>query len=593
MAEGSAFDLFDKRAATFLAVLSGLVSVALIAGVAYHGLARPYPAYLEAEPLPSLRKSLNEDPTRDGLKKAYRAEDLRRRRAFFDSTSKVEAGGLLLVAVLVVFALSMRRLAQLTERPPVPAGRTSRRQIQRERRLAVGSVAAISSAAVLATFLGLLVARLAATEAARPGDEAVAAVDETDVPEALRWAQFRGPGGMGVAGEGDYPVSWDAARAENIVWKTKVPLAGSSSPVVWGKHIFLTGADRRQRKLFCFDRAGGILEWECTIRTRAALPADFKTPEDTGLAAPTPAADGRRVYVFFGTNELAAVDFSGRLSWARWLGLPDSAYGISTSPILHEHEGKTRLILQHDQTEESFLYAFDAATGEEVWKKKRDLPGSWSTPLVVDTGARQELITCGVPWVIAYDPGTGKELWRADVLDGDVAPTPVYAGGLVYAVTDHAQLAAVRTGGTGDVTKTHVAWTYDEELPDVASPVTDGRLYLHATSAGFISCLDAKTGKELWLHHFERRMFWSSPTLVGDRVYATDAKGVTRIFRLAREFALVGTGSLGERVYATPAFVEGRIYMRGKDHLFCIAKQAGRTDVLQRAAPAKGDSSGK
>jgi len=611
----SPLDIFDRRAATFLAVLSGLVSLVVIAGLAYHGLARRYPAYLEAGPLPSQRKALQKVPDQPDIKGAYRAEDLRRRRAFFRSKSKLATGGFLLIGALFVFALSMRRLAQLTERSPVPAKPRPRRELGRERKLATGWAAGVSAAAVAAVLAVLLMVRLMSTGAGdAPGVDVASGPDETGVPAALRWPAFRGPGGMGVVAAGDYPVKWDAATGENIVWKTKTPLPGYSSPVVWGTHVFATGADLRRRKLFCFDRSSGILEWECTIVTRVRLPERFKAPDDTGLAAPTPVTEGRRVYVFFGTNELAAVDLAGRLVWAKWLGEPDHPYGVSTSPILHEHEGKIRVILQHDQGEKSFLYAFDAATGAEVWKKKRELPGSWATPIVVVTGGRplgprrskalrsriakqsergasasdavlteatgrgrKELITCGVPWVVSYDPVTGNELWRADVLDGDIAPSPIYADGMIYAVTDHAQLAAIRTGGKGDVTKTHVAWTYDEELPDTSSPVTDGRLYLHATSAGFVVCLDAKTGKEVWAKRFKRRMFWSSTTLVGGRVYVSDAKGVTSVFPLAREFTLAGTGAVGERVYATPAFVEGRIYMRGKEHLFCIGK-AQRTD---------------
>ena len=584
-------DIFDRRAATFLAVLSGLVSAAVIAGLAYHGLARRFPVYLEAEPLPSQRKALQKVPDQPDVKDAYRAEDLRRRQAFFRSKSKLATGGFVLIGALFVFALSMRRLAQLTERPPVPAKPRPRLELGRERKLAAGSVAGVSGGAAAAVLAVLLIIRLVPTGADDgPGVDVASGPDETGVPAAQRWPAFRGPGGMGVAAAGDYPVKWDAATGENIVWKTKTPLPGYSSPVVWGTHVFVTGADLRRRKLFCFERSSGILEWECTIVTRVRLPERFKIPEDTGLAAPTPATDGRRVYVFFGTNELAAVDLAGRLIWAKWLGEPDHPYGVSTSPVLHEHEGRTRVILQHDQGEKSFLYAFDAATGAEVWKKKRELPGSWATPVVVVTGGpaapgsagkatgrgRKELITCGVPWVVSYDPVTGNELWRADVLDGDIAPSPVYADGMIYTVTDHAQLAAIRSGGKGDVTKTHVAWTYDDELPDAASPVTDGRLYLHATSAGFVVCLDARTGKEVWTQRFKRRMFWSSPTLVGKLVYATDAKGVTSVFRLAREFTLAGTGAVGERVYATPAFVQGRIYMRGKEHLFCIGKARRR-----------------
>jgi outer membrane protein assembly factor BamB len=176
---------------------------------------------------------------------------------------------------------------------------------------------------------------------------------------------------------------------------------------------------------------------------------------------------------------------------------------------------------------------------------------------------------------------------RAETLGEDVAPCPAYADGIVYAAIPHSKLFAIRTGGEGDVTKTHMAWSYDKEVPDVASPVTDGRLYMHATSGGFVVCLDAKTGKPLWSHKFavpvpgskgrhkRAESFWSSPTVVGELAYVTSQKGATYIFAFADEFVEKGKGELGEPVVSSPAFIDGRIYIRGKKHLFCLGKAGG------------------
>jgi outer membrane protein assembly factor BamB len=374
---------------------------------------------------------------------------------------------------------------------------------------------------------------------------------------------------MGIVPAGEYPASWSAESGEGILWKTKVPLSGNSSPIVWGDRVFLTGATRRDRKLFCFDRRTGALLWECKARTPAVWGEDAEVFEDTGLASPTPVTDGTRVYAFFGTAELVAADFSGRQVWARWFGQPESMYGLATSPLLHE--GTLYLQLDQGGPEEgkSILYALDPAKGENLWKVARSVPNSWSSPIIATTPDGAELITCADPWVISYEPAAGAELWRASVLSGDVAPVPVYADGMVYTVTEYAKLAAIRTGGSDDVTKTNVAWTYDRDLPDVASPLADGRYVLMVNAAGTATCLKAKTGEVVWTREFEKG-FWASPTLVGRTVYLFDKAGKGWTFELKDTCEPREAGPLGEPVVATPAFVDGRIYVRAKAHLFAV-----------------------
>lgn len=411
-------------------------------------------------------------------------------------------------------------------------------------------------------------------EAAPPS--AVAAVPtglrEEEVPERLRWPGLRGPTGTGIVRETGFPLSWDAGKGVNTIWKAEVPLPGNSSPIVWGDRLFLTGADMRERKVFCLDRNTGALLWACTLRTQAVLSEDFEIFEETGPAAPTPTTDGARVYALFGTGELAAVDMNGNQLWSRWFGEPDNTYGLAGSPACHDG----LLIVQLDQggpkDGKSFLYAFEAATGRQVWKKPRPVPNSWSSPVVFDIGGRKELLTCADPWVISYDPKTGGELWRADVLSDDTGPLPAYADGMVYVAAQTSPLTAIRTGGSGDVTKTHVAWSYDEELSEVSSPLARSGMVLLATGYGVLVCLDAATGKVLWTQEFKDG-FWSSPTLVGDLVHLTDLKGRTYIFELAESYRLRGTGDVGEKVVTTPAFVDAKIYIRGEKHLYCTGSK--------------------
>ena len=242
----------------------------------------------------------------------------------------------------------------------------------------------------------------------------------------------------------------------------------------------------------------------------------------------------------------------------------------------------------------SALIAFDGKTGKEAWRTKRPVVNSWTTPIIADTGQRLELITSANEWVISYNPDTGAELWRAEGVTGDVAPSPVYAAGLVYATNQYSLLVAIRIGGSGDVTKTHTAWEAEEGMSDASSPICDGKLYLQATSGGLLTCYEATKGSPnpLWeaemdlvLEKYykevvgkplpERELsaeFWASPALVGNLVYLTAKDGRTYIFPLAEKFKLLGIPNLGEEVFASPAFLDGRIYFRTTKHLVCIAK---------------------
>jgi outer membrane protein assembly factor BamB len=345
--------------------------------------------------------------------------------------------------------------------------------------------------------------------------------------------------------------------------------------------------------VMAFERKTGRLLWQTPLDspvfTAPLKPGEdpFKVFEDTGYAAATPATDGQRVYAVFATADVAALDFDGKLVWQRSLGRPNNMYGMATSLALH----KNLVLLQHDQGGDpedklSTLLAFDGATGKTVWQTPRPVPNSWATPVVVNTGSRTEIITAANPWAIGYDPDTGKELWRAEGVTGDVAPSPIVAGGLVLLTNQYSHLVAIRTGGNGDVTKTHTVWEAEEGLSDASSPVSDGKLFLQAHSSGLLTCYDIlhpstqveqgmkwPKGRLVWDQDVEKAQFWSSPSLVGPLVYLTDKKGVTRIFPLAAKFELRGAPALGEEFFASPAFGDGQIYFRTEKNLVCIGKE--------------------
>jgi len=290
------------------------------------------------------------------------------------------------------------------------------------------------------------------------------------------------------------------------------------------------------------------------------------------MAAPTMATDGRRVYAIFANGDLAAVGFDGALAWSKNLGVPKNQYGHATSLAIWQG----RLIVQLDQGDDaagnSRLTAFDGATGKIVWEKARKVPGSWASPIVVEAAGKTQIITAALPSLIAYDANDGAELWRADVLEGEVAPSPILAGGLVCIANPSNKLVALRPDGSGDVTKTHVAWSSEENIPDVTSPASNGELIFYVTSGGMLTCLDAKDGSKQWEHDFGTEI-QASPGIAGNRVYLVATDGHAWIVEAGRAFKELGKGMLNDKFFASPAFIGGRIYLRGNASLYCIGDQ--------------------
>jgi outer membrane protein assembly factor BamB len=212
------------------------------------------------------------------------------------------------------------------------------------------------------------------------------------------------------------------------------------------------------------------------------------------------------------------------------------------------------------------------ATGEPVWEAKRPVGNSWTTPIVIATPRGEQLITSANPFVISYEPSTGKELWRADCMGGDVAPSPIYAKDLVFAVNLDAELVAIRPDGVGDVTETHIAWRGEDGLPDIVSPLSDGELLFVVTTSGKVTCYDVASGEVVWAEKLKLPCN-SSPSLVGKLVHLWTQKGVLLVFEAAREYKEVGRSELGEEVNASAAFAPGRVYVRGARSLYCLGKR--------------------
>lgn len=569
---------YARRGAVVAGLFAAVVGLVLLAS----HFTVPADDPLKSIPLKEVKDRLHASPSDDALKQHIRALDLESRQTYFRHLKLNLAGAWLLIGGAALFLLASRKVTAITKQLPAPklAPDAAERQARLTKlgRWAVagsGAVMVVTMLVLGATSRSRLPASTKELQQLLAGGAAQVRPDVTAfiAGQMTNWPCFRGPLGTGVALTTNAPLTWNATNGEGVVWKSPVPANGHSSPVVWGDRVFLTGGDAKSRDVICFDANTGALLWQ---RTAPPPPAGFakepEVPEDTGFAASTPATDGTRVFAIFATGELAAFDFAGNIVWSKHLGVPDNPYGHGTSLLVWQD----RLIVQFDQGEaeagKSRLYAFDTATGRELWQQRRALSSSWATPIAVEQTNRTQLITMGDPLLMAYDIASGAELWRADCLGSDLAPSPTFGGGLILVASPNKHLVAFRLDGAGDVTKTHLAWAIEDGVPDITSPVANGELLFTVTTEGLLSCVEVKTGATVWDKEASGP-FNASPTLAGDRLYLINLKGASLVVAAAREFRELARGELGEPVHASPAFVGGRVFVRGVKSLFCLGEK--------------------
>jgi outer membrane protein assembly factor BamB len=433
---------------------------------------------------------------------------------------------------------------------------------------------------------------------ARPGDQSAATPDRNtptpqtrpapapQTPVDRQWPQFRGPGGQGVARNTNLPVQWDGTSGEGILWTVDVPAPGYSSPIVWEDRLFLTGSNGQDYEVYCYDARTGKLLW-----TRPVAPGGeaTMTPQvfegDTGIfAAATAVTDGRRVCAIFANGDIGCFDFDGKELWSHALGPFNNMYGYASSLAVEDG----RVIVQMDQSTPnerlSAVEAYDIASGKRLWREGRPVAASWSSPIVAKPGKRKIVVAAAPPFLMAHDFDTGKEVWRVDCIWDDQAPSPTAGGAMVFAAASGGPLYAIRPGGQGNVTESHVAWEGDDGVSDISSPATDGR-YVYVAYYG-LTCYEAETGKKLWQIETDDPCE-ATPIIAGDRVYALDTTGVMTIYQAGPEKEEpLARCPLGEGLScrATPAFADGRIYIRAKveveeyarpqQRLYCIGRKA-------------------
>jgi outer membrane protein assembly factor BamB len=405
-----------------------------------------------------------------------------------------------------------------------------------------------------------------------------------------------------VAENANLPVSWNVETGAHIAWKTEIPGLGLSSPVVWDDVVFLTTAissnpqmvfeskqigmrDDRQdpaeqefRVLAIDKRTGRILWNQLAVKSK---PRVLRHPHNS-YASPTPATDGKYLVAFFGSEGLYCYDLKGSLQWKKDLGIidqgafdvPDYQWGTASSPILWH--GK--VFLQVDMQRGSFLAAFDAKSGTELWRTPRDSKPAWSTPTIVEGPSRTELVTNGVEHIMGYDPETGKELWRLKGTSMISVPTPFEANGLIYVFTGYFRYQrrayAIRPGAIGDITgsKESIAWMRAES-PYLSTPVVSGK-YVFAfgnRGTGILNVYDAMTGATVYQQRIGQGTSASASAIAaGDRVYAANEDGEVYVIRAGSAYEEMAVNRMEEPVLATPAASGDTLFIRGASHLFAI-----------------------
>jgi outer membrane protein assembly factor BamB len=438
------------------------------------------------------------------------------------------------------------------------------------------------------------------------------------------WPQWRGPLASGVAPDADPPIRW--SQQENIRWKVRLPGHGTGTPIIWGNQIFIQAAipagrpaaampgeqytpaaavlaapapDRRpggrapgggapgggrggmggappsqahQFVLMCVDRQTGQTLWQRVAREEVPHEGHHR---DHGFASHSPVTDGNLIFAWFGSRGLHCYDMKGNLKWQKDFGRlrTKMTFGEGNAPALH---GDT-LIINWDHEGDSFVVALDKHSGDELWRRPRDEETSWATPLVVEHGGRTEVIISATSRIRSYDLKSGEQLWECAGMTANVIPSPVAGHGMVYALSGFRgnSLLAIRLGGKGALTGTDaIAWSLRRSTPYVPSPLLYGdRLYFFSGNNGVLSCHNALTGEALFDSQRVTGLegVYASPVGAGERVYLVGRNGTTVVIRNSGNFEVLATNVLDEPADASPAIVGRELFLRGRDHLYCIA----------------------
>jgi outer membrane protein assembly factor BamB len=398
---------------------------------------------------------------------------------------------------------------------------------------------------------------------------------------AENWPQWRGPSLNGLSGEKNLPVRWSATQ--NIAWKLALPAFSGSTPIVWGDYIFLNVSDGRDLYLWGIDRNKGVALW------KKLLGSGDRRMMKQNMSSPSPVTDGKNVWVMTGTGILKAFDFGGKELWMRDIQREYGRFGLNwgyaSSPLLHEDALYLQVLHGMHTKDPSYLLRIDKATGRTVWRVERptrarfESPDAYTTPAVVRPGGNTEIVITGGDLVTGHHPATGRELWRADGLnpsnDGSyrIVASPVVFGDMIYAPSRERPILALRAGGQGDVSKSHLVWSFPN-ASDVPTPVTDGTYLYIVNDRGIVWCLDAKTGKEVYGRlRIRSGTYSASPVLADGRVYVTNEDGLTVVFKAGPKLEVLAENDFDDYTLSSPAVSDGQIFIRTTKFLYAIGSR--------------------
>lgn len=398
---------------------------------------------------------------------------------------------------------------------------------------------------------------------------------------AGNWPHWRGPDANGVSDEKNLPVKWDTR--ENITWKLAMPTVSGATPIIWGENIFLNVSDGGKIYLWCVDRSRGEVKW------KGLLKDSDENVRKGNMSSPSPVTDGQTVWAMSGNGVVKAFDFSGKELWARdfWkdYGRFGLNHGYGSSPVLHDGALYIQVLHGMKTDDPSYVEKLDAKTGKTLWHHIRptdaisESPDSYTTPIIARQDGKPILVVTGGDYVTGHDLATGKELWRGGGMNprnnpfNRIIASPLLLNGTVVVPTRVRPMQVFRLGGSGDITKSHLAWD-NENGPDVPTPVSDGTHVYIINDRGIVYCLDQKTGKEIYGgERIKPAVYSSSPVLADEKIYISNEEGLTTVLKAGPKFEVLAENPLEDYILSSVAISDGQIFIRTKGHLYCIGQR--------------------
>jgi len=412
----------------------------------------------------------------------------------------------------------------------------------------------------------------------------LAALVCASVVVAGNWPQWRGPDQNGISAEKNLPVRW--TTEENIAWKLPLPAWSGATPIVWGDRIFLNVAEGNDLFLWSIDRTKPAVLW------KKPLGGGNVKMRKQNMSSPSPVTDGRNVWVLTGTGVLKGFDFDGNEIWGRNLPKDYGPFGLNwgyaSSPLLHEDSLYVQVLHGMRTDDPSYILRIDKKTGKTLWRADRptdavhESPDSYTTPALLRHNGKAEIVITGGDYVTGHDLATGKELWRGGGFNLQkesayrIIASPVVFDGLVYCPTRVRPLLVFRAGGSGDVSKSHLAWAF-QNGPDVPTPVTDGKYFYTVNDRGIVWNLDAKTGQEVYgSQRIKPAIYSSSPVLADGKIYITNEECLTTVLKAGPQFEVLAENAMGGYCLSSPAVSDGQLFLRTDQFLYAVGQRAKR-----------------